>query len=163
MFNNLAGVIAIQKQHFICRHKRGGGHPKTETALGVVCVPHTFCKKFSEGGQKILNKVDRLLYKVEADIAENTNYIMYVANLHLGDSDNFPIVVQLWDGKNGVASVELCKTFDTKEEAEAYIEKIYRDYPAPKGRENGPVIIYAGASTEGAERPQLDEDETEVV
>ena len=110
-----------------------------------------------------MNKVDRLLYKVEADIAENTKYIMYVANLHLGDSDNFPIVVQLWDGKNGVASVELCKTFDTKEEAEAYIAQIYKDYPAPKGRENGPVIVYAGASTEGAELPQPDEDEPEVV
>ena len=110
-----------------------------------------------------MNKVDRLLYKVKADIAENTNYIMYVANLHLGDGDNFPIVVQLWDGKNSVASVELCKTFDTKAEAEAYIAQIYKDYPAPKGRENGPVIIYAGDNTEGAELPQLDEDETEVV
>ena len=72
-------------------------------------------------------------------------------------------IVQVWDGKNGVASVELCKTFDTKEEAEAYITQIYRDYPAPKGRENGPVIIYAGASTEGAERAQLDDEQAEVV
>lgn len=110
-----------------------------------------------------MNKVDRLLRKVEQDKAESTSYIFYIANLHLGHSDKFPIVVQLWNGKQNLDSIELCKTFDTKEEAEAYIEKIYRDYPAPKGRENGPLIIYAGEDTEGAELPQLDEDETEVV
>ena len=54
---------------------------------------------FSEGGQKILERIDRLLRKVEQDKAANTVYISYIANLHLGNENTFPIVVQLWNGK----------------------------------------------------------------
>ena len=103
--------------------------------------------------------IDTILQSARRLRAENTNYIMYVANLHMGDHNNYPIVVQLWDGKNSIASLELCKTFDTKEEAEAYIAEIYEKYPAPPGRENGPIIVYAGDSGIDEPPPNFEDEE----
>lgn len=118
---------------------------------------------FSEGGQKILERIDRLLRKVEQDKAANTVYISYIANLHLGNENTFPIVVQLWNGKQTVDSTHLCKTFSTEEEAEAYIAKLYKEYPAPQGRENGPTISYPKVGQELAEPQGPDDEQAEVV
>ena len=111
-----------------------------------------------------MERIDKLLRKVERDLAENTIFIhsIYDTSMSGGQHD---IHVILWDGKTtGLGNgLELSKSFATEAEAEAYIAKLYKEYPAPRGRKNGPVICYSKEGQEVAGTQQQDDEQAEVV
>lgn len=104
----------------------------------------------------ILDKIDKLVKSVRKFKQSNTYYVHSIVNLHIGEDNKgeYPIKVLLWNGKDilGVDEVNLDRTFYTKAEAEEYIASIYEKYPAPPGRENGPLICYPDCSSETMEQ-----------
>ena len=78
-----------------------------------------------------MRKIDSLIYKAKDIVGKRDKSLTLAIITDLPDG-RVKATAQLWDGKTVGDITNLEETFDTEDEARAYIDRIGTEYPSPE-------------------------------